>query len=630
MVSENKYNYLSDIQSPDDLRKISREDLAEVCKELREYIIEVLSNNSGHLASSLGAVEIAVAIHYIFNTPYDKVVWDVGHQAYAHKILTGRKDQFPDNRKWKGISGFPKMSESEFDAFGTGHSSTSIGAILGMAVASKLKGETDRHHIAVIGDGSIGGGMAFEALNHGGDLNTKMLVILNDNGIAIDESVGALREIFARMTASPHYNRFKGKVWKIFYNSKNFIAFLRHFFRGIKSTLTGTSNIFESLNWRYFGPIDGNNIEALCELLERLKEIPGPKLLHVITKKGKGLPIAEENPITYHAPGKFDKTTGDIILTPPSRHPEKYQDVFGHTIVELAEKNQKIVGITPAMPTGCSLSLMMDIMPHRAFDVGIAEQHAVTFAAGLASVGAIPFCNIYSSFMQRGYDQLIHDVALQKLPVVFCLDRSGLVGEDGPTHHGVFDLAFLRPIPNLTIAAPMNEIELRNMMFTAQLDGQGAFVIRYPRGRGVILDWKQPFESLEIGRGRQLREGSDIAVISIGHAGNFAEKACQQLEQENISIAHFDMRFLKPLDEQLLHKVFSNFKKVITVEDGTIIGGLGSAVMEFMTDHHYVAEIRRLGIPDHFIEQGTVDQLYHLCGYDAEGIVQTIKQMLQP
>lgn len=630
MVSENKYKYLYDIQSPEDLKKIPKDELPIVCDELREYIIEVLSNNSGHLGASLGAVEIAVAIHYLYNTPYDKVVWDVGHQAYAHKILTGRRDAFINNRTLNGISGYPKRDESEYDAFGTGHSSTSIGAVLGMSIASKLAGETDRHHIAVIGDGSMGGGMALEALNHGGDLKNDVLIILNDNGIAIDESVGALRQVMAKLTTSTSYNWIKGKIWKRLRSRKNFLAFVRQFVRGFKSTLTGKSNFFEALNWRYFGPVDGNDIKSLCKLLERLKEIPGPKLLHVITKKGKGLSVAEQNPITYHAPGKFNASTGDLICNVETvQQPLKYQDVFGLTIVELAEKNPKIVAITPAMPTGCSLCFMMEKMPDRAFDVGIAEQHAVTFSAGLAAGGKTPFCNIYSSFMQRGYDQLVHDVALQKLPVVFCLDRGGLVGEDGPTHHGVFDLAFLRPIPNLTIAAPMNEVELRNMMYTAQLEGKGAFVIRYPRGKGVLVNWHKPFEELEIGKGRQLKEGSDIAIISIGHPGNFVTKAYEILEKEGISVAHFDMRFLKPIDENLLHQVFSKYKKIITVEDGTVVGGLGSAVIEFMTDNGYDSEVHRLGIPDHFIEHGTIEQLYHQCGYDSDGIVKATKLFLK-
>lgn len=628
MVSEQTYKYLTDIQFPAELRKLPKESLPEVCEDIRKYIIEILSENSGHLASSLGAVEIAVALHYVFNTPYDKIIWDVGHQAYAHKIITGRKDVFHENRKYKGISGFPKMSESEYDAFGTGHSSTSIGAILGMAIASKLQKEPKRHHIAVIGDGSMGGGMAFEAMNHAGDLKTDVLVILNDNGIAIDESVGAMREVLAKLTASQHYNRLKWKIWKAFNPRKNFSAVMREFSRGIKSTLTGSSNMFESLNWRYFGPIDGNNIQAVCTLLERLKHIGGPKLLHVITKKGKGLSIAEQNPITYHAPGHFNRITGDIIAPIHCQEPEKYQNVFGKTIIELAEQNPKIVAITPAMPSGCSLNLMIEKMPHRAFDVGIAEQHAVTFSAGLAASGEIPFCNIYSSFMQRGYDQLIHDVALQKLPVVFCLDRGGLVGEDGPTHHGVFDMAFLRPIPNLTIAAPMNEVELRNMMFTAQLDNMGPFVIRYPRGHGVLKNWQQPFEQLEVGRGRKLRDGNDIAIITIGHPGNFAEKACDMLEKENITAAHYDIRFLKPIDETLLHEVFKKFKKIITVEDGTIIGGLGSAILEFMNQHHYSAEVRLLGVPDSFIEQGSVAQLQHNCGFDTDGIICTAKAIM--
>ena len=624
---------LSSVNYPSDLKQLNVEQLPKLSEELRQFIIDVISHNPGHLSASLGTVEMAVAIHYVFNTPDDKLIWDVGHQAYPHKILTGRKEIFQTLRTYKGISGFPKMSESEYDAFGVGHSSTSISAALGMAVASSLKNEKNRQHIAVIGDGSMTAGMAFEALNHAGVAKSNILVILNDNGIAIDKNVGALSEYLTRITTSYSYNRLKDKIWKLLGGGspygKNSRAFVRQLGRAVKTTLVTQSNFFESLNFRYFGPIDGHDVEHLVKVLSHLKNIPGPKLLHVITKKGKGLEKAEQDPTKYHAPGNFNSKTGEIIeSTCKDKLAPKYQTVFGRTIIELAEKNDKIIGITPAMPTGCSLNLMMEKMPNRAFDVGIAEQHAVTFSAGLAVQGMTPFCNIYSSFMQRAFDQVIHDVALQKLHVVFCLDRGGLVGEDGATHHGAYDLAYFRSIPNITIASPLNEIELRNMMYTAQLEGMGPFVIRYPRGRGVNPDWKVPFQQLKIGKGQTLKDGKDIAIITIGHVGNTAIEVCNQLAAEGIEAAHYDMRFLKPIDKDLLHTVFAKHKRVITIEDGTILGGLGSAVMEFAADNNYHAKIKRLGIPDRFIEQGTLDELKAECGFDKTGIIKAIKDIL--
>ncbi len=579
------------INSPKDLKKLPEDKLAELCTEIRDFLIEETSQNPGHLGSSLGAVELAVALHYVFDTPYDKLIWDVGHQAYAHKILTGRRDRFHTNRMYGGISGFPKMAESEYDAFGTGHSSTSLSAALGMAVASALQGDHERLHISVIGDAAIAGGMAMEALNNAGVYKANLLVILNDNRISIDPNVGAFKEYLASITND-------------------------------QPALHTRSNFFEAFNFQYFGVFDGHDVTGLIHQLKKMREIPGPKILHTITTKGKGFKKAEEEQTVYHAPGYFDKVTGDLISKESKGNsPPKYQDVFGQTIIELAERNEKIVGITPAMPTGSSMIMMMEKMPGRAFDVGIAEQHAVTFAAGLAAQGMVPFCNIYSSFMQRAYDQVIHDVALQKLHVVFCLDRGGLVGEDGATHHGAFDLAYFRAIPNLTICSPMNEEELRNMMYTAQLPGSGPYVIRYPRGRGVMTDWKKPFAELPEGKGRMIKDGNDLAIISIGHIGNEVVKATEILASENISAAHFDLRYLKPLDEAMLHGIFKRFDKVMTVEDGTITGGLGSAVAEFMTDHNYRSKLVRLGIPDRFVEQGSVGELQKECGFDAEGIV---------
>lgn len=624
---------LDTINNVEDLRRLSTGELKTLAAELRSFIIDTLSQHPGHLASSLGTVELTLALHYVFNTPDDKLVWDVGHQAYSHKIVTGRRDQFSTIRTYGGLSGFPKMKESEFDAFGTGHSSTSISAVLGMATASTLQGNDKRQHIAVIGDGSMTGGEAFEALNNAGVSKANMIVVLNDNGISIDKAVGGLSKYLTRITASPKYNQLKDKVWakldgdsqeRSERKAKSLNFFQRATFVA-KTAALGAPNLFESLGFRYFGPIDGHNIEELVEVLRQLKEIRGPKLLHIVTKKGKGLKQAEQNPVTYHAPGKFDVETGDQIKKDSAGEPLKYQEVFGRTIIELAEANSKIVGITPAMPTGCSLNLMMEKMPSRAFDVGIAEQHAVTFAAGLAAQGMMPFCNIYSSFMQRAFDQIIHDVALQELPVVICLDRAGLVGDDGPTHHGAFDLACLRPIPNLTICAPMDEHELRNMMYTAQLPSQGAVVIRYPRGLSVHADWKNDFERLEVGRGRCVREGRDVAVISIGHVGNTALEAAERLAAGNVSVAVYDMRYLKPLDTQLLDAVGAKgFRKIVTIEDGTKIGGLGSAVVEYYAEKGVKTPVKVLGIPDQFVAHGPVSQLQKDCGIDTDTLVDAL------
>ncbi len=624
---------LNTIDSPADLRRLREEELPLLCSEIRQFIIEVISSNPGHLGASLGAVELAVAIHYAFNTPVDKLIWDVGHQAYAHKIITGRRDQFHTNRTFGGISGFPKMSESEYDAFGVGHASTSISAALGMATAARLMGGENEQHIAVIGDGAMTGGMAMEALNNAGVSNTNLLVILNDNGIAIDKNVGAMREYLLDIVTSRAYNKLKDKVWKLMGGNtsygKNSRAVVKQIGNALKSTILNKSNLFEAFNFRYFGPVDGHDVVRLTKLLHDIRNIPGPRLLHVITVKGKGFEKAEQDQILYHSPGMFDKTTGEIIEKPCKSLPPKYQHVFGKTIIELAEKNPKIVGVTPAMPSGCSLNMMMSVMPDRAFDVGIAEQHAVTFSAGMAARGLIPFCNIYSSFMQRAYDQVIHDVALQGLQVVFCLDRGGLVGEDGPTHHGAYDLAYFRAIPGLTIAAPMNEWELRHLMYTAQLDGKGPFVIRYPRGRGLSVEWKKPFEEIMEGTGRKLREGDNVAILSIGHPGNFAAEACNILQSEGISAGHYDMRFLKPIDEQLLHEVFKKYNSIVTVEDGTISGGLGSAVLEFMAAHAYQSRLTRLGIPDEYITQGSPAELYAQCGYDTKGICRAVRDMVK-
>ena len=625
---------LSKINFPQDLReKIAETELQQLSGELRQFIVDVVSEKGGHFGASLGVIELTVALHYVFNTPYDQIVWDVGHQAYGHKILTGRRDKFETNRKYQGLSGFPKRSESEYDTFGVGHSSTSVSGALGMAVASRLKNQPDRQHIAVIGDGAMTAGLAFEGLNHGGIEDTNMIVILNDNCMSIDPNVGALKEYLTDITTSHTYNKVKDEVWnllgKISKFGPNAQAIAQKVENGIKSTLLKQSNLFESLNFRYFGPIDGHDVDYLVKVLDDLKDIPGPKLLHCVTVKGKGYEPAEKGSATkWHAPGIFNKTTGEIIkVTPKTPEPPKYQDVFGHTIIELAEKDEKIVGITPAMPTGSSLKYMMEAMPDRAFDVGIAEQHAVTFSAGLATQGLVPFCNIYSSFMQRAYDQVVHDVALQNLPVVFCLDRAGIAGADGPTHHGAYDIAYMRCVPDMVVAAPMNEAELRNMMYTGSIYG-GPFSIRYPRGQGVMPEWKTPIKKIAVGKGRKIRSGEDIAILSIGHIGNKAVEAAEMLEEENISAAHYDMRFAKPLDEVMLHEIFTKFDKVITVEDGCIQGGMGSAVIEFMADNEYQAQVKRLGIPDKFIEHGSQEELYTECGYNTVNIVESVKEML--
>ena len=630
-----QYSLLEHIESPADLKSLSIEDLKALSGELRQYIISTLSSHPGHLASGLGVVELTVALHAVFNTPDDKLVWDVGHQAYAHKILTGRRNRFSTIRTYGGLSGFPKMTESEYDAFGTGHSSTSISAALGMATASKLQGNTSRQHIAVIGDGSMTGGEAFEALNNAGVSKANILVILNDNGISIDKSVGGLSRYLTKVTASRRYNDLKNKVWDTLdgddqnrsRGKEKGLNFFQKMAYSTKSALLGhQNNLFESLGFRYFGPIDGHNMEDLLEVLNKLRKLKGPKLLHIVTTKGKGLPAAEENPTVFHAPGKFDAETGERIKTTASNMPPKYQDVFGRTIIELAEKNPKIVGITPAMPTGCSLNMMMAEMPDRAFDVGIAEQHAVTFAAGLAAQGQLPFCNIYSSFMQRAYDQVIHDVALQKLNFVLCLDRGGLVGDDGPTHHGAFDMACLRLVPNLTIMAPMNEHELRNMMYTAQLPGKGPVVIRYPRGNGVLTDWHNEMQELPIGKGRMLKEGREVAIVSIGHIGNSAMEAAATLEADGISVGVYDMRFVKPLDTVLLDQIAERYDLVITLEDGCLEGGFGSAVLEYYSGKGgKTPSVKRLGIPDRFITHGTIPQLQQECGIDVLAIITAVK-----
>ena len=628
--------FLEQIQIPADLReKFKTEDLPQVANELRQYIVDVISEiGNSHFGASLGVVELTVALHYVFNTPDDQLVWDVGHQAYGHKILTGRRDVFHTNRLKGGISGFPKRSESEYDTFGVGHSSTSISAALGMAVGNRYKGLKDRHHIAVIGDGAMTAGLAFEGMNHAGfEKDANLLVVLNDNCMSIDPNVGALKEYLTDITTSHTYNKVKDEVWKLLGKISKFGPDAQTIASKISGALKGSllkqSNLFESLNFRYFGPVDGHDAETLAKVLADLKDIPGPKILHCITRKGAGYKFSEEgNPTKWHAPGVFNKETGEIVkIVPASPQPPKYQDVFGHTIVEIAEKNEKVMGVTPAMPSGCSLTFMMEAMPDRAFDVGIAEQHAVTFSAGLATQGLVPFCNIYSSFMQRAYDQVLHDVALQNLPVVFCLDRGGLVGADGATHHGAYDISYMRSIPNMVVSAPMNEEELRNLMYTASEHG-APFSIRYPRGNGVMLNWKTPLKKVEIGTGRKVTSGEDIALVTIGHPGNFAQKAIEELKQKGMSVAHYDMRFVKPIDETLLHEVFTKFDKVITVEDGCIMGGFGSAVIEFMADNGYSAKVVRLGIPDKYIHHGTADELQHDCGFDAMSIAAKVKELL--
>jgi len=629
----NGESFLDRISSPEDLRRLTPADLVKVSSELRQFIIDAVCNNPGHLGASLGVVELTVALHYVFNTPYDKIIWDVGHQAYGHKILTGRKERFFTNRRYKGISGFPRMSESEYDAFGVGHSSTSISAALGMAVAAQRKGES-RNVVAVIGDGAMTAGLAFEGLNNAGIEKSNLLVILNDNNIAIDANVGALKEYLLDITTSRTYNSFKDKVWNAMGrcgrfgpNARNLASQIE---AGLKSTILEKSNLFEGMNFRYFGPIDGHDVLYLTQILQDLKRIPGPKLLHCITVKGKGYKHAENNQTIFHAPGKFNKETGELIPPSDKKESPTYQEVFGNTILELARMNPRISAITPAMTSGCSLNMMMKEIPERTFDVGIAEQHAVTFSAGLATQGLIPYCNIYSSFLQRAYDQIIHDVALQKLHVVFCIDRGGLVGSDGATHHGFFDIAYMRNIPNIIVSAPMDFTDLRNLMYSAQLEKiNGPFSIRFPRGSGGPADWNKPFREIETGKARMINEGSDIAVLSIGHAGNFVVSAVENLARENISVMHYDMRFIVPLDGEVLDSVFTRFRKIITVEDGILKGGFGSAVLEYMIDRGFNAEVRRLGIPDYFVEQGSQKELYHECGYDAEGIEKAIREMMR-
>ena len=632
MKNEPTYNLLNALNTPEDLRRLTPEQLPEVCDELRQDIIKEVSCNPGHFAASLGVVELTVALHYVFNTPYDRIVWDVGHQAYGHKILTGRRDTFSTNRKLGGIRPFPSPEESEYDTFTCGHASNSISAALGMAVAAMKKGELGRHVVAVIGDGSMSGGLAFEGLNNASATPNNLLIILNDNDMAIDRSVGGMKQYLFNLTTSNRYNQLRFKISRLLFkigllNEDRRKALIR-LGNSLKSLVAQQQNIFEGMNIRYFGPVDGHDVKNIARILRDIKDMQGPKVLHLHTLKGKGFEPAEKHPGIWHAPGKFDPKTGKRLVADTNGLPPLFQDVFGHTLIELAQQNPRIVGVTPAMPTGCSMNYMMEQMPDRAFDVGIAEGHAVTFSGGMAKDGMLPFCNIYSSFMQRAYDNVIHDVAIQKLPVVLCLDRAGLVGEDGPTHHGMFDLAYMRPIPNLTVASPMNEHELRRLMYTAQLPDKGPFVIRYPRGRGVLVDWKCPLEEIPVGRVRKLKEGNDLAVITIGPIGNTAAKAIARVEKEQPgrSIAHYDLRFLKPLDEELLHEIGKQFRHIVTIEDGIRAGGMGSAVLEFMADHEYTPEIRRIGIQDHFVEHGTVAQLYALCGLDEEGIVKELEK----
>lgn len=625
---------LQAISSPADLKQLSREQLQQLSDELRQYIIDTVSVHGGHFAASLGVVELTVALHYVYNAPYDQLVWDVGHQAYGHKILTGRREQFASNRKYNGLSGFPKRAESEYDTFGVGHSSTSISAALGMAMAAKYKGEEDRKTVAIIGDGAMTAGLAFEGMNHAGVADTDLLIVLNDNCMSIDPNVGALKEYLTDITTSKTYNKLKDDIWKALGKlpgsqfSRDIASKLDH---TIKGFVNRSSNLFESLNLRYFGPIDGHNMTKLVDTLDDLKGIPGPKLLHIVTVKGKGYELAEKDQTKWHAPGLFDKITGEIYkkhyATP---QPPKYQDVFGHTLIELAEKNSRIMGITPAMPSGSSLKFMMEAMPDRAFDVGICEQHAVTLSAGMATQGMRVFCNIYSSFMQRAYDQVIHDVAIQSLPVVFCLDRAGLVGEDGPTHHGAYDIAYMRCIPNMIVSSPMNESELRNLLYSAQLESnQHPWVIRYPRGEGVMPEWRTPFQEIPVGKGRKLKEGDGIAILSLGHPGNFVTAAIRELRTEGLNPAHYDMRFVKPLDEALLHEVFARYDRIVTVEDGTVIGGLGSAILEFQAAHRYQATVKIMGIPDRIVEHGTPKELQHECGYDAPAIAAAVRELMK-
>ena len=636
-MEKQEFGLLGHIDYPADLRSLKIAELPEVCKELRQDIVQELSVNPGHLASSLGVVELTVALHYVYNTPEDRIVWDVGHQAYGHKILTGRREQFATNRKLGGIRPFPSPLESEYDSFACGHASNSISAALGMAVAAKLEGKQERHVVAIIGDGAMSGGLAFEGLNNVSSSPNDLLIILNDNNMSIDRSVGGMKQYLLNLSTNETYNalRFKASRWL---HGKGMLEDDRRkglirLSNAVKSAISHQQNIFEGMNIRYFGPFDGHNVKELVRILRQMKDMKGPKLLHLHTQKGHGYAPAEQDVTTWHAPGKFNPETGERIVDNDPTLPQKYQDVFGYTLLELAEQNPKIVGVTPAMPTGCSMNIMMKAMPERTFDVGIAEGHAVTFSGGMAKDGLIPFCNIYSAFAQRAYDNIIHDVALLGLHAVFCLDRAGLVGEDGPTHHGAFDLAALRPIPNLTIAAPMDEHELRRLMYTAQLPGKGPFVIRYPRGGGVLKDWRCPLEEIQVGTGRKLRDGQDVAVLSIGAIGNEVEKAIEEMSRYEVrdlaprtaSVAHYDMRFLKPIDENILDEVGRRFKRIVTVENGVRNGGLGSAVTEWMNDHGYQPHITRLGLPDdHFVEHGTVSQLQHLCGIDAESIMRAL------
>ena len=631
MASSNEEYILNKIDSPADLRLLPSGKLEQVCAELRQYIIDVLSENPGHLGASLGTVELTVALHYVFNTPIDRLLWDVGHQAYGHKILTGRRDAFHSLRKYKGISGFPNPNESEYDAFIAGHASNSISAALGMSVASLIKGEDQRHVVAVIGDGAMTGGLAFEALNNASTDPNNLLIVLNDNNMAIDHSVGGLSEYLVNITTSQTYNKMRYDVYrglrKLNLISEDSRGSILRFNNSLKALITQQHNLFEGFSIRYFGPVDGHDVNYMVKVLNDIKDMKGPKLLHIRTVKGKGFKPAEESATEWHAPGKFNKETGKRIIAPSTIEPPLFQDVFGHTLVELASKDERIVGVTPAMPTGCSMTYMMKEFPSRAFDVGIAEAHSVTFSAGMAKEGLIPFCNVYSSFMQRAYDQLIHDLALQKLHVVLCLDRGGLVGEDGATHHGVFDLAYMRPIPNLVIASPMNEHYLRNLMFTGY-KYDGPFVIRYPRGKGVLVDWKNEMTLMPVGKGRKLTDGTDVAILSIGASGNDVSKAIELVSAEGLSVAHYDMIYLKPIDEDLLHEVGKNFSKIITVENGVIQGGLGSTVLEFMSDNGYYPRIKRIGIPDKFIEHGSVPELNKLCGIDVESIAACIRNLV--
>lgn len=630
MIEQGKL--LKNIHSPADVKKLTRAQLPQLCDELRKYIVDNVSVYGGHFGASLGVVEMTVAIHYVFDTPSDTLIWDVGHQAYGHKILTGRKDNFHTNRVYKGLSGFPKRSESEYDSFGVGHSSTSISASLGMAVGSKYKKE-NRQHIAVIGDGAMTAGMAFEAMNHAGVSDSNLLIVLNDNCMSIDPNVGALKDYLTDVRTSKTYNKVKDEVWNVLGKLSKFgpdaRSIVANVEKSVKSYLLKHSNLFEALNLRYFGPVDGHNVDHLVDIFQDLKKIPGPKILHTVTVKGKGYALAEKDQTKWHAPGKFDSKTGEILKTTPTKpQPPKYQDVFGHSIIELAKKNDKIMGITPAMPSGSSLNLMMEAMPDRAFDVDIAEQHAVTFSAGLATEGLVPFCNIYSTFMQRAYDQVIHDVCIQNLNVVFCLDRAGFAGADGSTHHGAFDIAFMRCIPNLIISSPLNESELRNLMYTAQLPNKGPFSIRYPRGNGVMSDWKTPFKEIEIGKGQVITEGEDLIILSFGPIGKYAIEACKHMKGEGINIAHYDMRFTKPLDTELLKQAFTRYSKIITLEDGCISGGFGSAVLEWANDNQHFSPIYRLGIPDKFIDHGEQHELHDECDFDTKGVIKTIKKAL--